>query len=475
MRLLKHMRRQGVEAAFLGAVVLLAACGSERDETLIHSPVGPVPEASQRAGDPNRGYQALVNQPYIRCGLPYSAYRQIRSPVPTEQLLDGRPGRTAELPYYLTAYSTPGGVDLVVDNCLACHAAEFNGRLIVGLGNESLDFTEDVSLRAEAAGAYVEDPAEAHEWRRWADRLGTLRPYMMTDTIGVNPAISVTLALLAHRDPVTLAWSEQPLFELPPIPPPPTSVPPWWRMKKKHALFYNSEGRGDHARLMMLGALICAEDVETVRAIDSYAPDIHAYLATLEPPAWPFPIDHGLAGRGKQVFQRSCAACHGTYGDQPSYPNLVVDLATIGTDPVIARFFTDGEADRFTRWISRSFYGELAVSAPAPGYYAPPLDGVWATAPYLHNGSVPTIEALLDSRKRPVFWSRSFRSNDYDERALGWRYQSLPYGKKGARDHKERSRIYDTTLPGYSRDGHTFGDALNEDDRRAILEYLKTL
>lgn len=471
------IQRGIITAGLLGMTVLLAACRGEPEveAPVTYAPVGPVPATPQRPGDPDRGYRALVNEPYIRCGLPYRAYRQIRAAVPPEHLLRGREGRNAELPYHLTSYTTVGGVELVVNNCLSCHAALFNGTLIVGLGNESLDFTEDPSQRAETAGAYVEDPSEAREWRRWADRLRILRPYTVTDTVGVNPAISITLALLAHRDPVTLAWSDHPLIEPPPATPPPTSVPPWWRMKKKHALFYNTEGRGDLARIMMLGALQCAEDVETVKAVDAYAPDIRAYLASIEPPTWPFGVDRALAQRGKAVFERTCAACHGTYGEQGSYPNLVVDLAVIGTDPTMASFATGGEADRFIRWIGASFYGELSASAPAPGYIAPPLDGVWATAPYLHNGSVPTLEVLLDSRKRPVFWTRSFRSDDYDPDTLGWRFQSLPHGKSGVKDRKERARIYDTTLPGYSNEGHTFGDVLSDAERRAVLEYLKTL
>lgn len=469
------MPRETLRALSLVVWVPLAACQREHETPVAYSPVGPVPYAAQRPGDPERGYRALVNEPYMRCGLPYNAYRQITGTVLPEQLLKGREGRNAELPYHLTAYTTASGVELVVNNCLSCHSGYFNGRLIIGLGNESLDFTEDPSRRAESTGAYVEGEAEAAEWRRWADVIRTTSPYTVTDTVGVNPAISITLALLAHRDPATLAWSEKPLIEPPPASPPPTSVPPWWRMKKKHALFYNTEGRGDHARIMMLGALLCADNWDTVKAIDIYAPDILAYLASLAPPDWPFGIDHAKAERGRLVFERTCSMCHGSYGDRESYPNVVIDLATLGTDPHMARFATDGRADRFIRWVNQSFYGELAVSAPAPGYIAPPLDGVWATAPYLHNGSVPTLEALLDSRKRPAFWTRSFRSDDYDPETLGWRYRSLPYGKAGARNGEERKRIYDTRLPGYSSEGHRFGDALTDEERRAVLEYIKTL
>lgn len=130
----------------------------------------------------------------------------------------------------------------------------------------------------------------------------------------------------------------------------------------------------------------------------------------------------------------------------------------------------------FLEWFARSVYGKGAQLAPAPGYVAPPLDGVWATSPsYLHNGSVPSIPVLLDSPNRPKYWTRTFDSKDYNPETLGWNYTELSYGKAGAKNKEERKRVYDTTLPGHSNQGHTFGDALSENERRALIEYLKTL
>jgi hypothetical protein len=102
------------------------------------------------------------------------------------------------------------------------------------------------------------------------------------------------------------------------------------------------------------------------------------------------------------------------------------------------------------------------------GYVAPPLDGIWATAPYFHNGSVPTIEAVLDSSKRPTYWTRSFQSTDYDQAAVGWMFTAV-------QPDPTMNRIYDTTQLGYGNGGHLYGDALDDADRTAVLEYLKTL
>jgi hypothetical protein len=100
---------------------------------------------------------------------------------------------------------------------------------------------------------------------------------------------------------------------------------------------------------------------------------------------------------------------------------------------------------------------------------------VWASAPYLHNGSVPTIEALLDSSKRPQYWTRTFSSTDYDAVALGWKFTTLDHGQAAEPNATARTKIYDTTLVGYGNAGHTFGDDLDAGERTAVLEYLKTL
>ena len=97
---------------------------------------------------------------------------------------------------------------------------------------------------------------------------------------------------------------------------------------------------------------------------------------------------------------------------------------------VVSPAFIDG--------YNRSFYGEIAHLEPGAGYVAPPLDGIWASAPYLHNGSVPTLAALLESRTRPRFWARrSLGSSDYDTARLGWR---LPRAARGAGSRALRRR-----------------------------------
>jgi hypothetical protein len=244
-------------------------------------------------------------------------------------------------------------------------------------------------------------------------------------------------------------------------------------MAKKNAMFYDGAGRGDQARIMMTASTLCTDDVASAAAIDAYFGDVRAYIVSLQPPAYPLAVDATLAARGQAVFDRTCAECHGTYGAGGTYPNLLIPVDEVGTDPTIgsgaAQF-----ADRFVQWFADSFYGQTARLDPQPAYYAPPLDGIWATAPFLHNGSVPSLAALLDGKTRPAYWQRHVtdgEGNDFDATVIGWQFDALDASQAAMAG----ARAYDTTRPGYGNGGHTYGDALTADDRTALLEYLKTL
>jgi hypothetical protein len=158
-----------------------------------------------------------------------------------------------------------------------------------------------------------------------------------------------------------------------------------------------------------------------------------------------------------------------------------VSIEIIGTDRNRFEGFKPESGEFYNQsWFAHEKSGWLGDDYPAmktAGYQAPPLDGIWATAPYLHNGSVPTVYHLLNSKSRPRVFTRSFRTNseDYDPIKLGWKVQILE-GNNGANlSSYERRKIYDTTKPGRGNGGHTFGDDLTEEERMSVIEYLKTL
>jgi hypothetical protein len=159
----------------------------------------------------------------------------------------------------------------------------------------------------------------------------------------------------------------------------------------------------------------------------------------------------------------------------------VVSLAVIGTDPTRLRGISDAFYEHYNRsWFAREHAGWLAdeyIGRRTAGYQAPPLDGVWATAPYFHNGSVPTVYHVLNSKARPKVYTRSFRTGaeDYDPVKVGWKVDVLDRGPDADGPGHERRKVYDTTQSGRGNGGHTFGDDLTEDERTAVIEYLKTL
>ena len=168
------------------------------------------------------------------------------------------------------------------------------------------------------------------------------------------------------------------------------------------------------------------------------------------------------------LFVEHCAKCHGGADD---YPNLLIPESLVGTDSLLYK--SNYQSPQFIDWFNKSWFAQgdhPARLEPFDGYIAPPLDGIWITAPYLHNGSVPTLEALLDTKSRPVYWSRDFDNPKYDYATVGWKYtvEKAPAVNGG-------KSVYNTTLPGYGNYGHRYGDQLTAAERKAVIEYLKTL
>ncbi len=133
---------------------------------------------------------------------------------------------------------------------------------------------------------------------------------------------------------------------------------------------------------------------------------------------------------------------------------------------------TDNFGTLEAQWVTASWFGPMENQT---GYLAPVLKGIWASAPYFHNGSIPTLEAVLDSSLRPLAWMRTGSdTDDYDVDAVGWKFtEESATGVLG--DTIEKRKTFDTLRPGLSKDGHTFGDALTTQQRSDLLQYLKSL
>ena len=182
---------------------------------------------------------------------------------------------------------------------------------------------------------------------------------------------------------------------------------------------------------------------------------------TIRPPKYPFSINREMAARGQKHFQADCFSCHG--GAESD--SRLHSIAEVGTDPVRATMFTQKLADGFNK-----FLAELETDGYVPPkeygvrstgkYWAPTLNGVWARSPYLHNGSVRTMQELLTA---PDQRAKSFHrgSRTYDEQELGYT--------------DEGTYVLDTSTSGNANTGHDYGTKLSRAEKRDLIEYLKTL
>jgi mono/diheme cytochrome c family protein len=346
-------------------------------------------------------------------------------------------------------------------DCLLCHGGSIAGQSYAGLGNASLDIQglfEDLAV---------------------ADGRSPKLPFAFGNVRGTSEAGAVSVYLLGLRDP-DLSMRTRPL-DLGLRDDLCEDVPAWWLLKKKKTMYYTGGGNARSVRSLMQFMLGPLTRPSTFAREEATFADIQAYILSLQPPKYPFPIDRSLAQTGERLFVENCARCHGTYGEKWTYPNKIIPLDEIGTDPNRYYGISKAFAAHYSKsWFGRERRGWLADDFPAQattGYQAPPLDGIWATAPYFHNGSVPTVYHVLNSKARPQRFTRSYRTDKdaYDPSKLGWKVQILEQGADPRWPASERRKIYDTTLSGRHNSGHTYGDDLTEAERMAVIEYLKTL
>lgn len=420
-------------------------------------------------GDASKGLDYIINGDYIGSGIPFELLaRRLKD---TRDTILHREGLNAQVPYLLTGFEAANGVAVVNGNCFTCHAGKVNGEIVLGLGNSFSDFEQNPQPLSKAMrlGMRLKYGKKSAEWAAYEDfdrYFAAAAPHIKTNNPGVNPAAHLAEACVAYRDPQTLEYTGWPILELPDYVIA-SDVPPLWNVKKKNALYYTAVGRGDFSKLLFQASVLGIADSAAAREAVRNFRDVVAWLEQLEPPAYPAAIDTALAQQGALLFTEHCSGCHGTYGSNPTYPNKVIALDVIQTDPYYATYAIQAP---IVKWYNESWFATSdppSHFAPEPGYIAPPLDGIWATAPYLHNGAIPTLEALLNSKKRPVLWQRSGNDRDYDFQQVGWSF-TRP-------DKASGKWTYDTRIPGYSNKGHYYGDKLTTEARKAVIEYLKTL
>ena len=299
----------------------------------------------------------------------------------------------------------------------------------------------------------------------------------------------------------------------PPVPAPIDVKSVSWATHRYHANWDGNQGAS--SRTLASGASATGDPrMVNVRIHEPLNP----FIDNLPPAPYPFPsVDLARAREGKAIFKTTCASCH-TPNNQTIYPvsqlgvdanrtkvntsvsryglaALVMEACTIyglnhqgqpGADWCVPQGDWQARLDEYFRDTPRR------VAEGTNGYKADMLHGIWAQAPYLHNGSVPTIGQLMCPDTRP---KRFLRGNlNYDEALVGFEWANRPAGRYGPHD-TILVKEYDTSVPGKANTGHTFAAPLCPDtsgldptsDRKeiearllkspvgALLAYLKTL
>ena len=197
---------------------------------------------------------------------------------------------------------------------------------------------------------------------------------------------------------------------------------------------------------------------------------VEAWIEEVKQPPYPYPIDTALSARGAGVYQQYCVSCHGVSGNDFSGDQVgkVTPIAEVATDRRRLDSYTyalavnqgtlyAGYPHRFTNF--RKTYG----------YANLPLDGLWLRAPYLHNGSVPTLRDLLEpAARRPRTFYRGYDVFDA---------QNVGFISNVAEEQGRKLFHFDTSVVGNSNAGHegpAYGTDLPAQDKAALLEYLKT-
>jgi hypothetical protein len=247
----------------------------------------------------------------------------------------------------------------------------------------------------------------------------------------------------------------------------PTDMPSVWNLKKyqpEKGMLMNLAGDSHDARSVIIDSALGLLNAEP-HDRDDFMEQIDwlvKYLSELQAPKYPFPIKAEQAKLGKTIFDASCARCHASERTGTRVP-----VEEVGTDRERLKTWSKQAAIESNK-VVRNFGIERRglVETEPSGYIAQFLDGIWLRAPYLHNGSVPTLRDLLKAvAERPKVFYRGY--DVYDPENVGFVSQGPEAQRIGTK--------YDVSERASGNQGHEFGVNLSAPEKDALIEYLKSL
>ncbi len=462
---LLNLMKSFIHRNVIAAIVICLSEFAFADEAIVDN------EAAQR------GYRVLTEMPLLSSDFNEEVFQNVWQswPEPLHREAEkASPEKRREMAFSRYGLTLRPGDDsgkplqYVVDddgswtmNCFACHGGSVDGESMPGAPNNRFalqTMTEEIRATKFRLGK----PLTRMDVGSLLIPLGT--------TNGTTNAVVFGMGLMASRD-----------GDLNLINPPMESfvhhdmdAPPWWHFNKRPYIYIDGFAPKGHRALMQF-TLIPENGPSFFHNHEEDFRDVYAYLMSLQPPKFPGDMDASLAEQGRVLFNQTCAECHGTYGANSTYPNRNVPLDEIGTDPVRLQSLTiEGRQKYADSWFASGVDAKAGPTIVNPGgYVAPPLDGVWASPPYFHNGSVPTLWHVLHPDDRPTVWRRTNDALDRDR--IGFKIELAEKVPLMEPDVAIRRSFFDTRRIGKSNAGHHYPDRLDEDEKRAVLEYLKTL
>ncbi|WP_299656383.1 hypothetical protein [uncultured Jannaschia sp.] len=366
------------------------------------------------------------------------------------------------------------GVKRVGFNCATCHSAEVEvegvPHTILGAPSAGIDLQSYVRFIAEAAGSdrltadsVIESAADAGRPFGLAGRL-LVRHVLVPSIKGRAGSLVEAFAWMdakpdhgPGRTDAGNGWRQT--WGLNPGGDARVGTvdhPAVWRQRDRLGGWFHWDGNNDSLTERNYSAALAGGATDWLLQRKAIA-RISDWLMDLPAPPHPTPIDPVLAQRGEVVWREvGCGTCHEVGGERIGQ---VTDLSELGTDPERADLFDEEFVELFDT-VGEGYSWQFTHYRPTNGYTNSPLDGIWVRAPYLHNGSVPTLRALLSQpEERPDTFVRGCTS--YDPNAVGFVC--------------DEGFTFDTSLVGNANTGHTWGTDLADDDKSALIEYLKTL
>lgn len=397
------------------------------------------------------------------------------------------------------------GIDMVWLNCAVCHVGTWRSdanaepQIVPGMPSNGLDFggfirfmlgkaatdprltPEALTAAANQAGADL-GPAERLVWRKFVgplirqgltERSGRMMPLMnyqphwgpgRVDTFNPYKMLELKETLGSLDEAERVGTSDFPsIFE----------------QRPREGMQLHWDGNNTSLMERNLSAAIGAGVTPKTADIPAVK-RVAAWLLDLKPPPSPHRPDPGAALRGAQIYRQGCAACHGyqdggRYVFQGQYLGKVTPVGLLGTDPNRLNSYTIAFRNRQIGEIFKGTPYAFSHFKKTDGYANAPLDGLWLRAPYLHNGSVPTLADLLEPpERRPVAFLRGL---DVIDRARGGFVAPActPGGANPSGGGIARLRTcFDTRARGNGNGGHLYGTDLPAAAKSDLLAYLLT-